>query len=92
MSKYPPMVNCLEAKQYIWRTYHHNHWFAGAGINTDEEECIVEIRVNRARLLEGERFTYVDEHENGVKIRLVDYDPKKHSDFLREKEKWEKGL
>jgi len=77
MSSYPPLADCLAVKHYCWRMYSHRKWFKGCGLNTDEEECVVEIRKDPTYT---DRFTYVSE-KDGVKIRVVDFDSTKHSEM-----------
>lgn len=79
MSNYPPLEDCLAAKRYVWRLYSGKYWFTGAGLDTDNEECVVEVRIDREKS-KGDRFTLVMEHAGtGVKITYVDYDPKIHT-------------
>lgn len=78
MSTHPPLEDCSAAKRYCWRMYSRHPWFRGCGINTDEDEAFVELRVDPDYT---DRFTYVTEHEHtGVKIRLVRWDQERHGD------------
>lgn len=78
MPNRPPVEDCLAAKHYVWRLYGHKKWFAGAVLNTDNETCVIEVRIDREKAGD-DRFTTVMAHaDTGVDITYVDYDPNVH--------------
>jgi len=76
MSSYPPSEKCSIAKKLCWEMYSHKPWFYGCGINTDEEEAVVEIRQDPNS---WERFTVMSEYD-GVRIVVVPWSLEKHGE------------
>ena len=76
MSSHPPLKDCLAVKKWCINKYSRFSWFKGCGLNTDEEECVVELRTDPEN---KDRFTHRSAMD-GVRIRTVPFDPTKHSE------------